>query len=240
MYDLFLSLSAITIFVMMPVLIVMLIVRLIKKKPKKKLAYSLSVSFVCSIVFVFGAMFTAPDDIQTEVPSTTEQQVVETTEPKTESPITTEPVTEKVDTMVQQFIQLGFTQAEAEKMKDIFSTVGITEISNIKAVGDNGIDNLQAFKCDIYDYRADKGGISLHFTIDKRQLCFISLNGIPTTKTNYYYINIFGNVKAKTSNSTKSVTLYDTWDENGEIDNSAIGYQAVFDYENSKITKYEP
>jgi hypothetical protein len=152
---------------------------------------------------------------------------------------TTETTTTKIDTMVQQFIQLGFTQAEAEKMKDIFSTVGITEISNIKAVGDNGIDNLQTYKCDIYDYRADKGGISLHFTIDKRQLCFISLNGIPTTKTNYYYINIFGNVKAKTSNSTKSVTLYDIWDENGEIDNSAIGYQAVFDYENSKITKYE-
>ena len=150
------------------------------------------------------------------------------------------PVTEKVAAMEDQFIALGFTQEEAEEMKDIFTTVGITEISNIqKALGD-GIDNLQSFTCDVFEYRKDKGGISVHFTIDKRQLCFMSLDGIPTTKTDYYYINIFGNVKAKTSNSVKSVTLYDIWDENGEIISDAVGYKAVFDYENKKITAYEP
>lgn len=142
--------------------------------------------------------------------------------------------------MEKQFVDLGFTEEEATEMKDIFATVGITEISNIKkAVGD-GIDNLQSFTCDVFEYRKDKGGISLHFTIDKRQLCFMSLDGIPTTKTDYAYINILGNVKFKTSNSVKSVTLYDVWDENGEIIPDAVGYQAVFDYENKKITAYEP
>jgi hypothetical protein len=141
--------------------------------------------------------------------------------------------------MVTQFKDLGFTDAEAENMKEIFTTVGIAEISNIQPVGNAGIDNLQAFKSDIYDSHADKGGISIHFTIDKRQLCFISLDGIATTKVDYAYINIFGNVKFKTSNGTKSVTLYDVWDENGEIIPNAIGYKAVLDYENKKITAYE-
>lgn len=159
----------------------------------------------------------------------------ETTEIKNEIPL----VVEKEDAMITQFKDLGFTKAEAENMKEIFTTVGITKISNIKAFGDTGIDNLQAFKSDIYDSHADKGGISIHFTIDKRQLCFISLDGIATTKVDYAYINIFGNVKFKTSNSKKSVTLYDIWDENGEIIPNAIGYKAVLDYENKKITPYE-
>lgn len=223
MYDLFLSLWAITVLIVMPVLIVMLVIRLIKKKPKKRIAYSLLACFLCSVAFVFGSLFTAPEDIQAEMPSTTEQQVIENTEPKTESPITTEPATEKVDTMVQQFIQLGFTQIEAEKMKDIFSTVGITEISNIKAVGDSGIDNLQPFKCDIYTSRTDKGGPSLLFTIENRKLCHISLNGFYNSKYMEY----------------DSVVLYDIWNENGEIDPNAVGYKAVLDYEGGKITNYE-
>lgn len=147
--------------------------------------------------------------------------------------------TPEVISMKTQFKNLGFTDVESEKMQEIFTTVGITEISNIQSALGSGIDNLQSFKCDIYDYHANKGGISVRFTVDKRQLCFISLDGIPTTKTDYAYINIFGNVKFKTSNGTQSVTLYDKWDENGEIDNNAVGYIAVFDYNNKKITKYE-
>lgn len=191
---------------------------------------------LCSTFLLFAVASTVSSGV-----ATTEQ--VETTakvqEPTTEKATTEIATTEKVDTMVSQFITLGFTQAEAQEMKEIFATVGITEISNVHVAIGSGIDNLQSFTCDIYDYHKDKGGISVHFTVDKRQLCFISLDGIPTTKTDYAYINIFGNVKFKTSNSTKSVTLYDKWDENGEIDNSAIGYQAVFDYEDKKITNYE-
>lgn len=137
--------------------------------------------------------------------------------------------------MSEQFVALGFAEEEAQTMKEIFTTVGITEISNIEEGVGSGIDKLQSYKCNIFDYQSS---LSLHFTIDKRQLCFISLDGIPTTKTDYAYINIFGNVKFKTSNSTKSVTLYDVWDENGEIIPDAVGYKAVFNYEEKKIENY--
>ena len=141
--------------------------------------------------------------------------------------------------MEMQFGWLGFTEDEAQEMSNIFETVGITDISNIQAVGNAGIDNLQAFICNIYDSNPDKGGLSLHFTVEKRQLCFISLDGIADTKVDYAYINIFGNVKFKTSNGKKSVTLYDVWDENGEIIPNATGYKAVLDYENKKIEAYK-
>lgn len=225
-------------FVVAPILTITLIVRFLKKKPIKRVLQALGMSVICFIVLAIIAMFTVPEDMATEMQTTTER--VETTA-KTQEPTTKEPPTTTVpqNTMIEQFKSLGFTQAEAEEMKDIFATVGITEISNIQfAVGD-GIDKLQTFKCDIFDYHRDKGGVSVHFTIDKRQLCFISLDGIPTTKADYAYINIFGNVKVKTSNTTKSVTLYDKWAENGEIDENSVGYKAVFDYENKKIENYK-
>ena len=142
-------------------------------------------------------------------------------------------------TMVQQFIALGFSENEAKEMKDIFSVVGITEINNIQKGPGSGIDDLQSFICNIFDYDKSKGGLSLHFTIENRQLCYISLDGIPTQKIDYFYINIFGDVTATISNSKKSVVMYDIWDENGEIDPNAIGYKAVFDYDNMKISSYK-
>lgn len=189
----------------------------------------------CLPLFVIGTL--------TDQESSTNQSQSITTTTTTTTAATSETATTTAQVavydMAAQFKALGFTDAEAANMKEIFTTVGITEISNIQAVGNAGIDNLQAFKSDIFDSRADKGGISIHFTIDKRQLCFISLDGIATTKVDYAYINIFGNVKFKTSNGKTSVTLYDKWDENGEIDNNSIGYKAVLDYENKKIVNYE-
>lgn len=228
---------------MLPVMIVILITQAIRKKLSKKFLWVLAITAGCFWISLFVSIGTSPetDDFAMVDEHTTTQ--VETTaktqEPTTKEQETNPPTTAPQNTMVKQFKSLGFTQAEAEEMKDIFATVGITEISNIQfAVGD-GIDKLQTFKCDIFDYHASKGGVSVHFTIDKRQLCFISLDGIPTTKADYAYINVLGNVKAKTSNTTTSVTLYDKWDENGEIDENAIGYKAVFDYENRKIENYK-
>ena len=246
MYDAFLWLFAIIMFIALPVLTILLIVRAIRRKPVKKIILSLMLCVVVSFVSIFGALFTVPEDMRTEMPSTTTEPAseAEITEATTEEITATEPTTEEATTvqhssvMVEQFKSLGFTQGEAEEMQEIFTTVGITEINNIRAVGNNGIDNLQAFICDIFDYSKDKGGVSVHFTVDKRQLCFISLDGIPATNVDYAYINIFGNVKFKTSNGTRSVTLYDIWDESGEIIPNAVGYKAVFDYENKKITAY--
>lgn len=251
MYTLFLLLWVLVVFIAMPVLFVMLIVNLIRKKQKWKILVSFAVCFNVSVVCVFGAMFTVPEDMQKEMPTTTvetttEKPMVTTTEkaiappttekqttpptttkkatpPTTVAPATTKPITPKVDAMVKEFVKLGFTQAEAKEMRKIFATVGITEISNVQAVGNAGIDNLQAFKCDIYDYHRDKGGVSVVFTVEKRRLCHISLNGFYNTVLMEY----------------DNVVLYDIWNEDGTINEDAVGYKAVFDYENKKITNYE-
>lgn len=259
MYNVSLVLVGICIFAI-PILLITLIVQSVRKKANRGIGYALISCIVCFVVFTIVGVFNVPpekavDNVQTSTVDTASKTQSEkaTSSPKgdkTETTSSKEEVTEskeettkvpveKKDNMITQFKGLGFTDAEAQKMKEVFITVGITEIKNIQAVGNVGIDKLQVFKSDIYDSRADKGGISIHFTIDKRQLCFIAVDGIATTKVDYAYINIFGNVKFKTSNGTKSVTLYDKWDENGEIDNNSIGYKAVLDYKNKKITNYE-
>lgn len=233
--------------VAIPVLSVVFVVMWIMKQ--KKMWYGVSIVF-CVIGLV---AFAIAGGITSEMSMTPEERTerdarlgthlneeepIVTTE-MAETETTTKETETYLQTMTEQFKALGFTESEALKMKEIFDTVGITEISNIQYALGDGIDKLQSFKCDIFDYHADRGGISAHFTIDKRQLCYISIDGIPTTKLDYAYINIFGNVKYKTSNSARSVIMYDVWDDEGEIIPDAIGYKAVFDYENSKITPYE-
>lgn len=240
MSDLMAVIIILGLFIVYPALTVLLIVKAKKKEPIKPVfkGYGL-VTIILFCALIAGAM-TMPDTdepttVQVETTTAESKESTAKKETTTQEPTTAVPQ----DTMVEQFKALGFTETEAKEMKEIFTTVGITEINNIQHITGDGIDKLQAFRCDIYDYHRDKGGIFVHFTIDKRQLCFISLDGIPTTKADYAYINIFGNVKVKTSNTTKSVTLYDKWDENGEIDENSIGYKAVFDYDNKKIEKYK-
>ena len=176
----------------------------------------MTIIVLCCVFCLFAvACSEAPDTTTT----TTEELVVVTTTEKE----TTVPTTEAVDTMIDQFVSLGFTEEEAQEMKVIFETVGISEINNIQAVGDAGIDKLQAFKCGIYDSRVDKGGASLLFTVENRRICHISLNGFMNTMTMDY----------------DSIVLYDIWNEDGTINEAAVGYKAVVDYENEKITKYE-
>lgn len=232
-----------------PVLSVVFIVMWIMKQ--KKMWYGVAVVFcvIGVVAFAIGGGITsemamtpeerAERDARLEAEAAERLAAEERITEKSETEITSQETETNLPPMIEQFMTLGFTESEASEMKEIFETVGITEISNIQGIGDASIDNLKAFTCDIFDYRADKGGISAHFTIDKRQLCYISIDGIPTSKLDYAYINIFGNVKYKTSNSVASVTMYDVWDEEGEIIPDAIGYKAVFDYENNKITSYE-
>lgn len=230
-----------------PVLSVVFVVMWIMKQ--KKMWYGVAVVFcvIGLVAFAIGGAITsemamtpeerAERDARLETSDTETESIVTVKQIETE--ITSKETETNLPSMIEQFMTLGVTESEASEMKEIFDTVGITEISNIQFVAGDGIDKLQAFKCDIFDYRADKGGISAHFTIDKRQLCYISIDGIPTSKVDYAYINIFGNVKYKTTNSRRSVTMYDVWDEEGAIVPDAIGYKAVFDYENNKITAYK-
>lgn len=133
-----------------------------------------------------------------------------------------------------QFTEQGFTADEAKILEEQFNTMGIKQIDNLTKMFGNGIDNLQSFNCTIYDYST----LTFNFTIENRKLCYAELSGIPTEKMDYAYINIFGDVKIKTKNTVKSITFYDVWDENGEVIEDAIGYKAVFDYENKLIKEY--
>lgn len=232
MYSLMLGITGLILFVLLPLFTIMLIVKALKRKPIKRILLAIGISAICLFAAITIGLFNVPEEMVAELSTTTEAET--TTELVTEI----ETTIQYGSVMVEQFKALGFTQEEAEEMESIFNTVGITKIRNIRYALGTGIDDLQSFVCDIFDYSKDAGGVSVHFTIDKRQLCFISLDGIPATKTDYYYIDIFGNVKAKTSSGKKSVTLYDVWDDNGEIIPNAVGYKAVFDYENKKITAY--
>ena len=181
------------------------------------------------VVFVIAcfaiAFFAAPSDEQvTENETTILEQTTEAETVTTEETTVEETTVQSVSVMVEQFKSLGFTEEEAEEVEAIFKTVGITKITNIQAVGNNGIDKLQAFRCDVFDSSKDKGGPSLLFTVEKRQLCHMSLNGFKNSLTFEY----------------DSVVLYDIWNEDGTINNDAVGYKYVVDYENGKITKYEP
>ena len=134
----------------------------------------------------------------------------------------------------EQLTSLGFTEDEAKTISTHFSTIGVNEAYDMVKIMGNNLDGLCSFRCFVYDSKR----LTLNFTTENRELCFAEIAGIPTVKTDYYYINLFGNLKRKVSASSTSVTMYDVWDEDGEVIPGAIGYKAVFDYENSKIEEY--
>ena len=135
--------------------------------------------------------------------------------------------------LLTQFVAIGFTEAEAASLVDKFTTMGLTEVSNIDAITGNGIDGLQAFRAKVFDYDT----LTLQFTIENRQLCYVSVNGFPAEKVEYY-INFFGKLKYKIVNTKKEIVFYDIWDENGEIIENAVGYQAIWDRESNTIKEY--
>lgn len=143
-------------------------------------------------------------------------------------------IAQKEEPIYKQLLEFGFNEEEAKTIEKHFNTVGITSINNVKIMAGTDINNLCAFQCKIFDYDS----LTLNFTIENRQLCYAEIAGLPSTNVDYFYVNIFGNVKAKTQNGITSVTLYDVWDSNGEIIPGAVGYKAVFDYNNKEIKPY--
>lgn len=158
MYNLFLALWAITAFIALPVLVIMLIVNLIKKKPKKKIAGALLICFICSVVFVFGALFTVPEDMQTEMPSETENQTTE----KAES---TSPTTDADDshfkingdvkgdvadvdtTLVKTLTEAGYTLEHATQIAEVLNGVGIESvvIETMTGVPEKGLNAVVCY-----------------------------------------------------------------------------------------------
>ena len=133
-----------------------------------------------------------------------------------------------------QFVEIGFNESEAQDLENKFNIMGLTEIRDIKLAIGNGIDGLQSFIAKVFDTEA----LTLQFTIENRQLCYVSLNGFRTEKIEGVYVNIWGNLKFKIVDSKASIVLYDIWDENGEIIEGATGYKAIYDYKNNLLSEY--
>ncbi len=157
MYNLFLVLWAATVFVALPILIVMLIINLIKKKSKKKLAGALLICFICSIVFIFGALFTVPESMQTEMPSETENQTTEKTETtsstgdvnnshfKTDGEIKGD-VVDVDTTLVKTLTEAGYTLEHATQIAEVLNGVGIESVI-IEAMTGTPEKGLNAVVC---------------------------------------------------------------------------------------------
>ena len=195
-----------------------------KSNGKGCLVAVLIVIGVFVLFFVIGTLF--GDDTT---------QTIETTEATTQKVTTTESTTAESNSLSleEQFEDIGLTSEEAKEYAGIFEKLGIKEISNIEALIGTGIDNLQSFRCQLYDYQS----LQVNFTVDKRVLCYVEIAGLPSTKTEFY-ISMFGNLKTKQVQTTTTVTMYDKWDDNGEIDNSKNPFLAVLDYENQSISDY--
>lgn len=129
MYDAFLGLFAITLFIALPVFVILLIVRAMKKKPIKKIVQSLLLCVAFGIVCIIGGVITMPEDTQTEMPQGTEvatTQPVATTEAETEKESATAEETTKA---VESTTAEPTTEAEttAERIESTTETKAFTE-----------------------------------------------------------------------------------------------------------------
>lgn len=200
----------------------------LKPKKKKGCGYIIGVTVIILVCVFFILTIIGAIDVKTENAPETNTTTISQNSKKSNNVDTNK----KVNNKVKQFKEVGFNQKEAEKLSKQFDKMGIEEISDIEPIAGTGIDDLQSFRCKMYDYDT----LQVNFTIEDRDLIFLEIAGLPATKTEFY-INMFGNLKTKQVGTTTSVTLFDC-----EVDNDGNTIQnskrmiAVFDNENKKIT----
>ncbi len=151
--------------------------------------------------------------------------------------------TQKVDDMIAQFMDLGFTESEAKEIKDIFHEVGIKKISNISPTLGSGLDGEQHYVCNLYNYNPNTDCIKVSFNIVKREvhyvtICFSPYGQLGSSPDNNRYSNLILHDGIKENSHSDSITLYYKKLVNYEVDNSSNGYVAVYDYETHSISKY--
>lgn len=116
------------------------------------------------------------------------------------------------------FADAGFSDEEIEKYREIIETVGVAEFHDVEII-ENGIMHIIRGK--IYD----SSNLQLNVTLEKREIIYIELAGIPDVK-NVPYINWRGKLKNKRVNTVTSVELYS--DTEG-------GYEGVLVWEDKFI-----
>lgn len=192
---------------------------LFQKKSKKKAVIGF---FVCLFLLMFAAEWMADENPGTDTPN---ENTVETTKQETK------PTTAKAS-LFDKFVSLGFTSEEAEEMKEIFYTVGITEIGDVKNP-DQTIDSLVSYVAPIYDSQQ----LQVIFTVENRELCYVELTGVSGTQPKFY-VNFWGNLKVKEEQTKKSFVLFERWiddtDYHQPIEDS---YRIKLDWENKELVE---
>lgn len=120
------------------------------------------------------------------------------------------------------FLANGFTENEISKYNEILNNVGVTDYHDVEVI-ENGIMHIIRGKI------FDSDVLQLNITLEKREIIYIELAGIPAEKTETY-INWRGKIKFKTVGTKKSVDLY--YDTEG-------GYIAKLDWENKTVVPFE-
>ena len=78
----------------------------------------------------------------------------------------------ETDNLVNELMEIGFTTEEAEKYREVFLKCGVNSIAGAEAASTTAtIDDLIAYRVILDDKR------TLMFTIDRRELFYIALNG---------------------------------------------------------------
>lgn len=226
--------------------LIALVISAIIKKPTKKWVVLFASFF---LVFLSAGILTitSSDNEQLESTYQTEANLIEDADVSTTNEVNTETESQQVSNTLEEpsgnessdisskMVSLGFTEDEADRIRDIFTTVGITEMGSVKPGAGDGIDNLQSFIAPVFNSYQ----LQVNFTIENRTLCYIELAGIPASKYETY-VSMFGKPKVREVDTVIAITLYDIWDENGEIAEGAVGYKAVYNNDKQTLTAYNP
>lgn len=182
------------------VTLVVLIIRAIKKKSKKVAAILLPCFFVC---FIIGVVITpttptTPNADTNTAPDTTFTPVIEgnTSVPSAENETTmpqgdvndenfysgktiTEPIADiRSDGIAEKLISFGFTSDEAQEIRKIFVMCGVSSLEGCEPTDPSAtIDGLVSFRA-VWD--KDR---TFWFTVDKREVFYIALNGVDVYDT---------------------------------------------------------
>lgn len=117
----------------------------------------------------------------------------------------------KSDNLVNELIAIGFTKDEATANREIFLKCGVDSIEGAAPTDPNAnIDGLVAYRIVLDDDR------TLWFTIDRRELFYIALNGVDVYDTDKggFLININdihipeNDVSVSTANTLKDLTIH--------------------------------
>ena len=176
-------------------------------------------------------------DSDTEVSSKVDSDTdvrVETV--KTDSGTSTDTLVEL--TLTEQLMELGLTGAESKGIAEVFENVGIEKISNISKVLGSGIDREQRYVCHFYNFTPSEDCINVCFNIVKRKIqwiriCFAHGKAYPENNK-YRELNVLDGIQ-----HVDYVTLYYRKLKSYlEVDESSVGYRAVYDFNTHSIRKY--